>query len=313
MKAFYATGYGDLSVMTYGDFPLPSVRNGEVLVQVKAASINPVDWKVRSGELRFITGFSFPKILGTDFAGVIIDVGRGAAGFKLNDRVYGTSSVVMRRSGTLTEQLSVATGSLRLIPESLSFEQAASLPVAALTALNGLRRSGQLHGRHVLVNGASGGVGHFVVQIAKAKGAKVTGVCSAKNAGFVRSLGADEVLDYRTMDLRGRKFDVLFDAFGHLDLAIADSALADGGIYLTTTMWPATFMKAMWRELTGKKRFLAANMRGRSEDYQELERLLTSGAIKPHIGKIFSLASAHQAFEALEQGGVAGKIILTIN
>jgi len=208
VKAFYATRYGGPEVMSYGDLPDPSPGRGEVLVAVRASSVNPVDWKLRAGEMRLVTGGRFPKVFGFDVAGVVAALGPGASHLAVGDRVYGMVPVWMRRDGAHAERVAVAARRLRPIPEGWTFEVAASLPVAALTALNGLRQCGELAGRSVLVNGATGGVGHFAVQIAAVRGAKVTAVCSARNAARARDLGAVEVLETEAaelVDLHGRE------------------------------------------------------------------------------------------------------------
>jgi NADPH:quinone reductase-like Zn-dependent oxidoreductase len=179
MKAFYLTGFGGPEVMHYGDLPDPAPGTGEVLVEVKAASINPLDWKLRSGMMRLLSGRGLPKALGADFAGVVRALGPGVSRLALGASVYGSVGVMFGAPGAHAERVAAKLSHLHPLPEGWSFEQGAALPVAGLTALAGLRKCGELTGKTVLVNGATGGVGHLALQIAKARGARVVGVCSA--------------------------------------------------------------------------------------------------------------------------------------
>jgi NADPH:quinone reductase-like Zn-dependent oxidoreductase len=286
----------------------------EVLVAIAAASVNPVDWKVRVGELKLITGRTFQKTLGSDFAGVVERVGAGVAVPSVGNRVYGITPMMMRKPGAHAERLVVARKRLRRMPDGLSFEQAAALPVAGLTALNGLRQCGDLHGKTVLINGGTGGVGHFAVQIAKARGATVTAVCRERNAGRARSLGADVVIDYRKQDFTDSsvRYDVVFDAFGHLKYPAVARVLTDRGVLVTTLPAPSLIARAVWQRVVGDKHIVLGNLRDRPEDYAELERLLADGSVKPVIDKIVPLAEAAQAYAALEAGGTVGKVIIRI-
>jgi len=164
MKAFLARRYGGPEVMEFGDLPDPEPGAGEVLVSVKATSVNPVDWKVRSGAVRLLTGRKFPKVYDCDLAGTVDKVGRRVSGFEIGEAVYGFTPVMFGRPGAHAERVAVAAKRLRALPAGLSFEQAAALPVAALTALNGLRQCGELSHKSVLINGATGGVGKIIIR-----------------------------------------------------------------------------------------------------------------------------------------------------
>ena len=200
------------------------------------------------------------------------------------------------------------------MPDSLSFELAAALPVAGLTALNGLRQCGDLRGKTVLINGATGGVGHFAVQIAKVRGATVTAVCSERNAERARSLGAEVVIDYRHQDFtRGSvRYDVVFDVFGHLKFPAVAPVLKDRGAMVTTLPGPSLIARAVWQRVVGGKRIFLGNVRDRPEDYADLERLLADGSVKAVIDKVVPLAEAAQAYAALESGGTVGKVVIRI-
>jgi len=203
---------------------------------------------------------------------------------------------------------------IRKIPEGMIFEDAASLPVAALTALNGLRLCGNLRGKTVLINGATGGVGHFAVQIAKAKGAVVTGMCSTRNVELAKQLGAQSVIDYTSENFisSGKQYDVIFDAYGKLKFAEASRALTQKGIFLTTLFPPSLIFKAVLLRFLGGKKIFPANMRKKPEDYAEIEKLIEDGSVKPVIEQIYPLSQTKEAFTALEQGKVRGKIIIQV-
>jgi NADPH:quinone reductase-like Zn-dependent oxidoreductase len=314
MRALYIKKYGGPEVMQIGELPDPKFKQGEVLVAVKASSINPVDWKVRAGELKFMTGGTFPKTLGSDFAGVVERVDVGAAVPSVGDRVYGITTLMLRKPGAQAERLISSPKRLRRMPDSMSFDLAAALPVAGLTALNGLRQCGDLQGKAVLINGATGGVGHFAVQIAKVRGATVTAVCSERNAERARSLGADVVIEYRKQDFTSGsvRYDVVFDVFGHLKYPAVAPVLKDHGALVTTLPGPSLIARAVWQRVVGGKRIIFGSLRDRPEDYAELERLIADGSVKPVIDKIVPLAEAAQAYAALEAGGTVGKVVIRI-
>lgn len=315
MRALYINRYGGPEVMAVGEVPDPVVGGEDVLVQVKAASINPVDWKIRSGLLRIVTGSRFPRVLGGDFSGVVQAVGNQVRGLSVGDAVYGSAPVFGKRQGSHAQLLVVPAENARRMPQGLGFEEAASLPIAALTALAGLRPAGPtLQGKEVLVNGATGGVGHFVVQIARSRGARVTAVCSARNADLARQLGAEVVLDYAKGDVTrsGKTFDIVFDAHGGMGFSAASRVLARKGFYANTLPSPSLFLHMGLQCLKRGPRVVGANMRGRPEDYAELEALLASGAVKPVIGERFVLERAREAFAASEGGKARGKIIISM-
>ena len=311
MKAFFATRYGGPGVMRLGELPDPSPGAGEVLVAVKAASVNPVDWKVRNSGNRLVSGRP-PKVLGTDLSGLVAALGAGVSGIAVGSAVYGTTRMMFGAQGSHAEQVAVPAKRVVPLPAGLSFEEAAALPVAALTALNGLRQCGELQGKAVVVVGATGGVGHFAVQIARARGARVTAVSSARNADRARALGAEDVVDYGREDFtRGnRRWDVVFDAHG--GLAFPAAVLSERGVFATTLPRVATVLGLLWHRLAGGRQIALANLRDRPEDYAELSRLLASGAVRPVVGRVFPLEQAAEAFAALEAGGIVGKVVIRV-
>ena len=314
MKAYYSTAYGGPEVSQYGDFPDPSAGDGQLLVEVRAVSINPVDYKVKRGIAKFMSGSRFPRIFGSDYAGVVKSTGKGVTLFKPGDRVYGATPVIWGKPGALAQLLAVDQKFARAIPEGISFEDAASLPIAALTALNGLRRCGITDGNDVLINGGTGGVGHFAIQIARAKGAHVTATCRQVNAGLARKLGADETLGYSKDDLAKceKKFDAILDAYGKMDLGDACRLLKRGGIYATTQIKPFLFLSSLLVQLVYSKRLTSSNMRSRPEDMEEMEKLFIDKKLYPVIEHYFNLDQSSEAFEIAEHGKPRGKIIIRI-
>lgn len=330
MKAYYSKAYGNSEASAYGDLPDPVAGPGQVLVEVKAVSINPVDWKIRRGDARVVSGFRFPRIFGADFAGIVSETGPGVTAFSKGQGVYGSKSILSDRGGALAELRAVEENKVRPIPGGMSFDEAASLPVAALTALNGLRRCGAGRGtsvpaggtnmapsddrKEVLITGGTGGVGHFAVQAAKAYGAKVITTCSPANKDLAMRLGADETIDHNTIDLfsSGRRFDAILDAYGHMNAWRVHRLLQPGGAYASTLFIPPPYLAiAVTRLLHGKK-LMSANMRSLDEDWQELERLWSEGSLRPVIENIFPLERASEAFDLAIRGGFRGKIIVTV-
>lgn len=318
MKAFVADRYGGAEVMHLGDLPEPVAARGEVVVSVVASSVNPVDYKVRSGDLRPLSGRRFPRALGTELAGVVAALGPGVSGFAVGDPVYGMSVTALGRDGSHAERVAVPVEALRRKPSHLSFYQAAILPVAALTALHGLRLSGDLAGKALLVHGATGGVGHFALQIARHRGAKITAVCSAANADSARRWGASDVLDYRSWDVarHARSFDAIYDAHGGLGFSVARRLLTREGVYVTPVGLPRVLVRALVQAILHRlgagQRLLVGNVRSLPEDYAEIEELVREGVVVPHVSRVFSLAEAAAAFRACEGGGVAGKVVVSV-
>lgn len=314
MKAFYQISFGGSEADKYGDFPDPVAGTDQLLIQVKSVSINPIDFKIRRGDLKMIVGSKFPKIVGSDFAGIVKEVGSNVTGFKSGDRVYGAAQIIFRKPGALSELISISPKCIRTIPEGMSFDEAASLPVAALTALNGLRKCNITKGMHVLINGATGGVGHFAIQIAKAKGAVVTATCSPDNAELAKKLGADEIIGYTQEDLAKteNKFEVILDAYGKMESKDVYRLLKRQGTYASTLFMPTLVFSSIFVRLVYRKKLTSSNMRSKPADYEEIERLFNEKKLKPYIENTFTLDRSSDAFEMAENGKPRGKIIIKI-
>jgi NADPH:quinone reductase-like Zn-dependent oxidoreductase len=314
MKACYLVSYGEKGSLQYGDWPEPVLKKDHVLVQVKAVSVNPVDWKTRQGALKILLGSKFPMIIGSDFAGIIKEVGPGVDAYKPGDRVYGAIPAFAKTPGALAEIGIVRQKDLRIMPDWLSFEEAASLPIAALTATNGLRRCGVQEGTRLLVNGATGGVGHFAVQAAKAKGAHVTASCSAANMGLAAELGADEVYTYSGENTLqpGMQFDAIVDAWGMMERNKIRGLLKPGGIYASPLLIPWTVVQAGWAWFRHGRKMTSCNMRKRVEDFEELEAFIEQKVLKPLIDSTYTLEISSEAFDKAEFGKPRGKVIIKV-
>jgi len=314
MKAYYSTSFGGAEASVYGDYPDPVCGAGQLIVEVRAVSINPVDFKIKRGDLKFIPGAKFPRIFGSDFAGRVRETGSDVRGFKPGDRVYGVTPVIFKSAGALAQLLAVDVKNARKIPAEMSFEEAASLPIAALTALNGLRRCGVSSGTRVLINGGTGGVGHFAIQIAKAKGAVVTATCSLANAVLAKELGADETMGYSAEELSqcDKTFDAIFDAAGKMHFEHIRKLLKRNGTHATTMVKPLLFLTSAWSQLLYGRKLTSSNLRALPEDQEEMEQLFSEKKLIPVIENYFTLDKAAEAFEMAEHGNPRGKIIVRV-
>jgi len=314
MKAYYKLSFKKSENSIYGDLPDPVADKNQMLIEVKAVSINPVDYKLNNADTGFLPGARLPKIVGSDYAGIVRKPADGDSKFKAGDRVYGAVPIFLGKPGSLAELLVTESKNARIIPDGMSFQEAASLPVAALTALNGLRRCSVTAGSKLLINGATGGVGHFAVQIAKAKGAIISASCSSGNSELAMLLGADKTIGYRKEDIANMsdEYDSILDAWGQMKFKDIFRLLKKEGTYASPLILiaPAFLTKIVW--LFSRKKITSMNMRKREEDYGEIEKLFSEKKLKPVIENTFTLEKATEAFEFAEKGKPRGKVIITI-
>lgn len=313
MKAVVIERYGSPEVLRLKtDVERPVLLSRQILIEAYASSVNPIDWKIRNGSLRLLLGRRFPKILGFDVSGRVAAVGSEVRKFKPGDLVYARSDAPT--GGAYAEYVAVGESAAARKPQNLSHEEAAAIPLAALTAYQGFKWHAPLKsGAEVLVTGASGGVGSFAVQIAKIFQARVTGVCGPKNADLVKRLGADEVLDYEKQPIFGeRRYDVVFDAAAAGSFSQARRRLKDRGAYVSTL--PSFGLMAAWlRSLLPSSRKAAfILMKPRGEDLETITRWVESGKLKPVLDSIFPLEQVRQAHERSQEGHPRGKIVLQI-
>ena len=317
MKAIVYTEYGPPEVLQLKEVERPVPRDDEVLVKIHAASANAADWHLMRAEpflARLENGLLKPKNtkLGADVAGRVEGVGRNVTQFQAGDEVFG--SMPLNELGTFAEYLCALEDALALKPARLTFEQAAAVPLAAFTALQGLRDKGQIQpGQKVLINGASGGVGTFAVQIAKSYGTEVTGVCSTRNLDLVRSIGADHVIDYTQEDFtrNGQHYDLIFDAVGNRSISDYQRALSPHGICSVAGFTSLSrLFQVMF--LGGKKIGLMETAKANKKDLVIIQELLEAGKVVPVIDRSYPLSEVPEAIRYLETGHARGKVVITV-
>lgn len=323
MRVAWVPSYGPPEVVELREVAMPAPRAGEVRIEVRAAAVTAGDWRVRSGVLPrgfgvlrgLGLGFGGPRraVLGTDLAGVIDAVGEGVTRFAVGDAVMAFPGSAM---GAHAERMIMpAEGRLVPKPANLSFEEAAAIPFGAMTALDYLRRGELRAGEHVLVNGASGNVGTAAVQLAKHLGARVTGVCSAANAELVRSLGADELVDYASDDFaaRGPSFDVVVDTVGNAPYARVRPVLLPGGrlIAVAATLWE--ILSAVFDGRSSQHRVVAGPASERVEDLAEIAELASRGALRPVIDRRFAFEDIVEAHRVVDSGRKRGSVVLRLD
>lgn len=312
MKAAFFNQYGSPDVLEVGELEDPIFNENEILVEVHATSVNPVDWKIRNGSIKIFTGKKFPMGLGKDIAGKVSAVGENAAGFKVGDEVYGKLGGFKGKA--YSEYVVANPKDLALKPANLNFNESASVPLAALTAYQALVTLGALtKDSKVLVNGCSGGVGHFGVQIAKALGAEVSGICSTKNIAIAKKLGADKVIDYTKADVTksGSKYDIFFDAVANQSYSKIKPILNKNGRYVTTLPSVAVILNFITGLFSSKKAKMIA-VKSNPQDLQLITEMIENGKVKPIIDKIYPLKEVREAHCYSETERVVGKLVLSI-
>jgi NADPH:quinone reductase-like Zn-dependent oxidoreductase len=322
MKAIVYEKYGPPDVLRLAEWDKPVPKENEVLVKVHAASVNWADWRNLRADpflVRLAAGLVKPgnQILGFDVAGRIEVVGAGIRQFQQGDDVF--ADIYPCGGGAFAEYVAVPESALVLKPSNLSYVEAAAVPVAALTALQGLRDVGEIQpGEKVLIHGASGGVGTFAVQIAKVLGAEVSAVCSTRNLELVRSLGADRVIDYKQEDCtqNGEGYDLVIDNVGNPAQyrRLYKHSLNPGGIcVITAGSFSLQLFSGPWMTMTGRKKICTFMTDGtKIEDLVHIKSLLQSGEVVPVIDKCYPMDKAREAFRHLENGHARGKIIITM-
>jgi NADPH:quinone reductase-like Zn-dependent oxidoreductase len=319
MKAIVYHNYGSPDVLKYEEIEKPTARDDEVLIKVRAASVNPVDRLFRGSPymIRILTGLRKPKNtrVGVDVAGHVEAVGRNVTQFKPGDEVFGACR------GAFAEYACASESAIVIKPDNATFEQAASVPVAAMTALQGLRDKGRIQsGQKVLINGAAGGVGTFALQIAKSFGAEVTGVCSARNLEMIRSIGADCVIDYTRENFTkgAQRYDLIFDCVGNHPLSAIRRVLNPNGRCILVR-GPSKVWGILTRALKELvlSRFVSQNFvmfiaKRSKEDLTIMRELIEAENVTPVIDRRYSLSETPDAIRYLEEGRAQGKVVITL-
>lgn len=313
MKAVFINQYGSTQVLQYGDIETPSLKRDQLLVKVYGSSVNPVDWKIRAGQLQFLTGYKFPLVLGFDVAGEVVEVGESIARFQRGDKIYAYLDSLP--GGAYAEYAVVSERVACLKPDTMSYEQAAAVPLAATTALQALRDLGQiLPGHKVLINGASGGVGSYAVQIAKAFKAEVTAICGTPNMELVQSLGADRVIDYTVQDFTKDTsvYDIVFDAVGKQSFSGCKNILKSNGIYVTTLPDPDSVVQSFLTFVVPGKKSKLIVAQSSGQDLAYLKELIEAGKMRSVIEHTYPLSELAAAHTVSEQGHVVGKLAIAV-
>jgi NADPH:quinone reductase-like Zn-dependent oxidoreductase len=303
MKAVRLHDYGGLTSVRVDDIPVPAPAAGEVLVRVRAASVNPVNWKMAEGFLKGYLDVPLPVILGCDLAGTVEAVGEGVAGLSVGEAVYGGNGI----TGTFAEYALVPAGQLAAKPKSLDFIHAAAAALVGITGWQGLFDVGKLQpGERVLIHAGAGGIGHLAVQFAKQRGAHVIATASAGNLDFVRSLGADEVIDYRArpFEEQVQAVDLVLDLVGGETLNRSHAVLRPGGRLVCAAP------TAMAETLAARSLFVMAAPN--SAQYAEMARLIDEAGLKVTVSSVLPLADAVAALELIKPGHTRGKVVLSV-
>jgi NADPH:quinone reductase-like Zn-dependent oxidoreductase len=308
MKAVRIHAYGNADVLVYEDAPQPSITAKEVLVRVVAASVNPVDWKIREGYLKEMIPYSLPLTLGWDVSGVVEAVGADVSRFKVGNAVFSRPDI--KRNGTYAEYVAIREAELAHKPKTISHIEAATLPLAGITAWEVLITVAKLtNGQRVLIHAGSGGVGTLAIQLAKSRGAFVIATTSGANVAFVKSLGADEVIDYiaQPFEVAVKKVDVVFDTIGGKVQEASWSVLKPGGI-LVSIVSPPSEERALSLGVRSAFVFIEPN----AEILAQLAELIDTGLLRPIVGAEFALKDIAKAHALSQTGRAVGKIALYV-
>ncbi len=314
MKAALINEYGSADVLSVGELPMPVPGNKQVLVRVHAAAINPKDTFIRKGRFSPMTGKKMPLQTGFDFAGEVVEVGSAVAGCRPGDQVFGMLREIFH-GRACAEFLAVSADQFAAKPASLSYEEAAALPLASLTALQALRDDGGiLEGDRLCINGASGGVGSMAVQIGKVLGAHVTAIGRKENHAFLRELGADACIDYRDMDIRdcGEQFDVFFDVFGNQPFREIRDILTLGGTWVSTVLQPHVFGSAVISRVLPGPNARLVMVKSRRADLELLREWVDAGKIRPIVHAVYPLEQIGAAHLQQESKHTRGKLVIRI-
>lgn len=294
--------------MKYEDMPEPVINPEDVLIRVYSTSINPIDWKIRQGQRKDGPQRSFPLILGWDVSGIVEKIGSAVTSFKVGDEVWGRPDTT--RNGTYAEFVAVRAGEIAYKPKTIDHSVAAAVPLAGLTAWQGIFDHGKLQaGQKILIHGAAGGVGTFAVQLAKWKGAYVIGTASGKNASFLKELGVSEVIDYKTehFEEKLKDIDVVFDTIGGETQAKSLKVLKSGGILVSTV--GIKDMEALKAKAIHGEQYMAKSL---PDQLKQLAELIDAGKIKPVIAQVLPLKEAAKGHQISEEGHTRGKIVLKV-
>ncbi len=311
MKAIVYQKFGNTDVLQTVEQPKPSIKSNQVLVRVKAVSINPMDWKIRKGEMKLMSGSKFPKNTGVDFAGIIEDTGSDVTDFKKGDEVFGVVKNMMKE-GALADYVSVPSSLIWKKPVHISFAQASSIPVVGSAAVTALQKMGNINAKtQILVNGATGGFGMFLLQLLKQQGAKVTAVTSTKAVEYAKKWGAGSVIDYTKENVLAQNiaYDIVIDLSGKMGYANAKKIMKARALFLNPVPKPVEIPTSLFKNLfTGKKHIVILS----SPSAKDMDVLLNAvnNGVQIEVSKVFPFAQSKEAYQYAEQGGYIGKVAI---
>lgn len=311
MKKVVYNKYGGVEVLHLQEVEKPIPNNTQLLIKVKSVSLNPLDWKIFMGEVKLMSGSKFPKFVGCDFSGIVENTGNNTLNFKTGDEIFGICDPF--KDGVLGEYLLVEEHQITLKPAGLSFEHAACIPTAGQTALQMLSKSNIKKGQHVLINGASGGVGMFAIQIAKQKGAIVTAVASAKAHDFLKAWGSDYIIDYNKENIHdsNKKFDVILELSNKLPFPKAKKLMNSNAVYMTALPTLPVFINSFFNNLFSKKKYKFIMMKSNRQDLNLVASYILNG-MNAHISQTYPLSDYKEAYQKFSKEGALGKTVFVI-
>jgi len=312
MKAIVYQKFGNTDVLQTMEEPKPVIKSNQILVKVKAVSINPMDWKIRKGEMKLMSGSTFPKHTGVDFAGIIEEP--GTSDFKKGDEVFGVVKNNMKE-GALAEYVAVPSSLVWRKPSGISFAQAASIPITGLAAVTALEKMGNINSQNkILVNGATGGFGMFLLQLLKQQESDVTAVTSTKGVAYARKWGATTVIDYHHVNVLNQNiaYDIVIDLSGKMGYANAKQIMKPKSLFLNPTPRPIDIPASLFQNLFTRKKHIVILSSPSSKKMDILLNAVNSG-LQIEVGKVFPFAQSIEAYQYAENGGIIGKVAIEIN
>ena len=309
MRKLSYRAFGGLDVLELADVAVPKPAPGQVLVRVRAAAINPIDWKMREGHVKFLTGWRMPQGQGVEFAGVVEQVGRGVTSLAVGDQVFGAAK------SSIAEYCVAKTTKVARIPSGVSFEVAATIACVGTTAARAFRRVVLGAGSDVLINGATGGIGTYATQMAVGRGASVTAVVSDKGLAVAEQWGVERVVNYRTTNIldEGRTYDLVIELSDKLPHKLAKALLNPGGRYVATLPNPAEFVPGLLGNMISSRKYALAGMRAKTEELQNVAHDVAVGKINVMIGDTFALSDYRPAYEHAQAGKHLGKVVFVLD
>lgn len=314
MKAIVYQKFGTADVLQTVEQRKPIIESNQVLVKVKAFSINPMDWKIRKGEMTLMSGLKFPRKTGADFAGIVEEIGASVSGFRKGDEVFGVVKNMMKE-GVSAEYVAVPSSLIWKKPSNISFSQAASIPVVGTAAVIALQKMGNVNSQtNILVNGATGGFGMFLLQLLKQRGASVTAVTSSKGTAFAEKWGADSVIDYTKENVLSQKttYDIVIDLSGKMGYKNARQIMKPKAMFLNPTPKPIEIPISLFKNLFTTQKHIVI-LTSPSTKYTGVLLNAIENGLQIEVSKVFPFAQYKEAYQFAEQGGYIGKVAIEIN